>query len=230
MFSGIIEAVEPVMNLVEKDRTLKIDVRRPPAFTDIQIGDSISVNGTCLTIENFSDDRMMFSIGLETLLILKLNLADLELPHFSLREHPVNLERSLRYGDRVHGHYVTGHVDHLARIIETRMEGACCILKLELPATNLVWTKGSITVHGVSLTVNTVTRTDGSQSGSFITGPKVIELCLIPETLVRTNLSQFKVGDHLNIELDWMAKGLLEGRREYSPTPSKSHDQEKGPL
>lgn len=211
MFSGIVEAVEPVMNLVVKDRSLKIEVRRPPTFDDIKIGDSISVNGTCLTVENFTDDRMFFTIGLETINVLHLNLADVDQPNFPLRRHPVNLERSLKYGDRIHGHYVTGHVDNLARIVETRAEGDCRFVKLELPATRLLWQKGSVTIHGVSLTVNSVAGGDTLQ----------IEVCLIPETLVRTNLSQYEVGDLLNIELDWMAKGLLEGRRD-SPLPEGS--------
>lgn len=222
MFSGIIEAVEPVMNLTVKDRSLKIEVRRPPSFDDIKIGDSIAVNGTCLTVENFSDERLHFTIGLETIHVLHLNLADVDQAHFPLRQHPVNLERSLRFGDRMHGHFVTGHVDHLARIVETRAEGDCRFLKLEIPSSRLVWKKGSVTVHGVSLTVNNVfgggTTDTLDTAGS---GTLQIELCLIPETLVRTNLSQFAVGHRLNIELDWMAKGLFEGRRNV-PLPEGS--------
>jgi riboflavin synthase len=191
MFSGIVEAVEPILVTQNLPGVVRIDIKKPPQFNDLRIGDSIAVNGVCLTIEAFTDQAMTFALAAETLLILKLDAS-------RLQGQRVNLERSLRMGDRIHGHLVTGHVDSLGRVSRTEGQGESWFLDVEVSAAllALIWKKGSITLHGVSLTMNEVKG-------------QVVSVCLIPETLKRTNLKDLKVGDFVNVEPDYFAKALV---------------------
>lgn len=193
MFSGIIEATSPILVLEPGDQTLRLVMERPHEFSDIQLGDSIAVNGVCLTLESFDATTMSFSLGAESIKVLELSQPK------KLLKVPVNLERSLKFGDRIHGHLVSGHVDFVAPVVKSEALGDNWILRVRLRdgLKTAVWKKGSLTLHGVSLTVNEV---DGSE----------VEVCLIPETIKRTNLAQLKIGDLVNIEMDWMAKGLMQ--------------------
>lgn len=195
MFSGIVEAQSPILKIQNLQQAVRIWVQRPAHFDDLKSGDSIACNGVCLTVESFDADSMQFTLALETLNVLRLQ------PE-SLVGTRVNLERSLRFGDRVHGHLVTGHVEGLGKVLKNEAYGDSWLLDIELPANLMkwVWKKGSLTVHGVSLTVNEV-------HGSHVS------LCLIPETVQRTNLAQFAVGHLLNIETDYLAKALLQSRQ-----------------
>lgn len=202
MFSGIIEAIEPVQKFAAGESALRVHIRRPAHFDDLKKGDSIAVNGVCLTLEDQNAEALIFALGAETLKILNLNLSEVNQADFPWRRSPVNLERSLRFGDRMHGHFVTGHVDALAEVVDHRVEGECLNLTLKVAESKegSIWKKGSVTLNGVSLTVNAV-RKEGSQL--------FFEVCLIPETLARTNLRDCKVGHKVNLEYDWMAKGLM---------------------
>lgn len=194
MFSGIVESVQPVLHVRSRDlnsvnpSSLQIEIAKPENFQDLKIGDSIAVNGVCLTLEQQTEASMSFTLGYETLRLLRMTAKQLKNSH-------VNLERSLRFGDRIHGHLVTGHVEGLAQVLKSEAEGDCWLLDLELPAIVLknIWDKGSLTVHGISLTVNSVE------------GLKV-RICLIPETIKRTNLASFQVGDFVHVESDYFAK------------------------
>lgn len=193
MFSGIIESTNRILSLEPGAQSLRISVERPADFNDLKTGDSIAVNGVCLTLEAFDESQMTFSLGAETLKVLELSQPK------KLLAQPVNLERSLKFGDRIHGHLVSGHVDFLAPVTFSEAQGDSWILRVKVrenykPA---IWKKGSLAIHGVSLTINEVTA-----AGE-------VEVCLIPETIKRTNLTHFKPGDLLNIEMDWMAKGLM---------------------
>lgn len=210
MFSGIIEASVPIEKFAVGEKSLRIEVRRPGSFDDIKTGDSIAVNGVCLTVETFSADRMTFTLGFETLQVLGFRPDDIENPDFSLRKKAMNVERSLRFGDRMHGHFVTGHVDTLAQVTFKENVGESLILRLQVPDSqgNVLWKKGSVTLNGVSLTLNQVEK-----KGDHVE----FEVCLIPETLTRTNLSQYAVGEKINVEFDWMAKGLMQAMQNRWP-------------
>lgn len=225
MFSGIVEAVAPILKTQALSGLVRIQVAKPIFFDDLKIGDSIAVNGICLTVEaiiakadfknysiefdenkktipnNFNllefDGAIQFALATETLKVLKWS------PDLDLASKPVNLERSLRFGDRIHGHLVSGHVEDLGEVVETNFSGESLILRVCLPPSVLpfVWKKGSITLNGVSLTINQLEQNK-------------IEVCLIPETQKRTNLALLKKNDFINIEPDWMARALLR-EREY---------------
>ena len=190
MFSGIIESTSVAKKVVAKASGLSLTMARPVDFLDLKIGDSVAIDGVCLTVESLSDDSMQFMVGPETLRVT-------EWTEFDLQNHVFNLERSLRLGDRLHGHLVSGHVDSKAVVIHRKEVGESLELHFSLSESvrTWVWPKGSIAVNGVSLTINEVYQ------DSF-------QVCLIPETLKRTNLQKLSVGDFVNIEGDWMAKSF----------------------
>jgi riboflavin synthase len=195
MFSGIIEATEPIVSSRSLDHAHEIFIRRPTHFNDLKIGDSIAVNGVCLTVEAFDVETVKFTLGSETLTVLG--------PAFKQWLHrPVNLERSLTFGARVHGHLVTGHVEAMAPVLKSEPLGDNWMLTVGLSEglRKFCWPKGSVALNGVSLTVNAIANIDHHQSA--------VEVCLIPETQKRTNLSQIKVGDLICFESDSFAKAV----------------------
>lgn len=190
MFSGIIESVQPILSSQELANAYQIRVQRPAEFDDIKVGDSIACDGVCLTIESFSDSELFFTLAAETIRVLKWQ------PDSWIGKK-LNLERSLRFGDRIHGHLVTGHVDSLGKVLRAEAIGESFFLDVEVEASILpfVWTKGSITLNGVSLTVNQVQQ-------------RVLSVCLIPETMKRTNLGELKFNGSVNVEPDYMARAV----------------------
>lgn len=117
----------------------------------------------------------------------------------------LNLERSLKFGDRIHGHLVSGHVDVCSKVLSKQWAGDCLIFDFVLPTeqTKEVWKKSSVAINGVSLTVNNVDET------SF-------QVCLVPETLRKTNLESLQEGDIINLETDYYMKGLLKSQGEIN--------------
>lgn len=196
MFSGIVEASSPVLEYQQTDKKLfRLKVQKPVFFDDLKTGDSIAVNGVCLTVVDFNSKSVSFDLAQETLSVTGWSEKPLQVGQL------LNLERSLRLGDRIHGHLLSGHVDRVAEVVGAEpLDESTWSLQVQLGDTKAaapyVWKKGSIGLSGVSLTVN-----------SYIEG--VVEVCLIPETLKLTNLKQFKKGDRINIEFDWMAKALF---------------------
>ncbi len=191
MFTGIIETTAPILKIEKEGAVYRLIMKRPTEFDDIKIGDSIATNGVCLTIEKFDDESMQFAIGPETLNITRW---DTRLQ----KDQHLNLERSLRYGDRVHGHFVTGHVDGVGGVVDVISNDGTLFFAVQIPDEfkKYVWKKGSLAVAGVSLTVNEV---DGD----------VVSFYLIPETLNKTNLKGIKAGDSVNLEFDYMAKATV---------------------
>jgi riboflavin synthase len=193
MFTGLVEASAKVLKVSKKEDGISLMISKPESFDDLQRGHSICVNGACLTVVNddFNESNSMtFDLGAETLKITN---------HADLKENDsVNVERALKMGDRLHGHIVTGHVDELSEVEEVKeLEGGCLNIRVKVKKyPELIWSKGSIVLNGVSLTINDVT--DSS-----------LEVCLIPETIEKTNLKQLKTGDRINIEYDFMAKGVI---------------------
>jgi len=196
MFSGIVESVQPILS-VQKGTgpILRAKIQKPNDFNDLKIGDSISIDGVCLTLEAFDAETLTFALAAETLKVLRWPFENPE----SLVGRPVNLERSLRFGDRIHGHLVTGHVDSLGVVKRSQCEGENLFLDVQVEKSILpfLWKKGSITLNGVSLTVNEL-------------ADDVVSVCLIPETLKRTNLASVAVGSYVTVEPDYMAKAMLK--------------------
>jgi len=194
MFSGIVESVQPILSVQKGTGSLiRIKVKKPNEFNDLHNGDSVATDGVCLTVEAFDDQAITFALAAETLRVLQWSPENPDI----LLGKKLNLERSLRFGDRIHGHLVTGHVDSLGTVTKSEGAGENWFLDVQVADSILpfIWKKGSITLNGVSLTVNEI-------KGS------VASVGLIPETLKRTNLGELKVGGFVNVEPDYMAKAL----------------------
>jgi riboflavin synthase len=197
MFTGIVEELGEIVSLTDSgDDAAVVAVRGPVVTSDAKHGDSISVNGVCLTVIDNVDGVFTADVMGETLRRSSLG---------ALRTgSPVNLERAATLGTRLGGHLVQGHVDGVARITAREPAEQWEVLRFTLPAqlSRYVVEKGSITVDGVSLTVTEVS------DDAFAVG-------LIPTTLALTVLGRKQVGDPVNIEVDVVAKyveRLLEHR------------------
>ncbi len=194
MFTGIIEDKATILQVLPKDQAIQIVVARPPEFDDLSIGDSVACNGVCLTVEAFNSETMMFTIGYETLQITHWDPQQLE-------SRTLNLERSLKFGDRIHGHLVSGHVDTTTTLVKKQWAGECLLLDFEVPArfAKLIWEKSSVAINGVSLTVNSIQD-------------NIFQVCLIPETLRKTNFEEINESSKVNLETDYYMKGLLKSQ------------------
>ncbi|MBC7464620.1 MAG: riboflavin synthase [Bdellovibrio sp.] len=198
MFSGIVETTSKIIKTIPLKDSVRIHVSRPKSFNDIKVGDSICVNGICLTVETFTKSMIQFCLGAETLKVLGDN--------FKLwSKKSLNLERSLQFGQRVHGHLVTGHVDTLAQVVKSYQQGECWQIEIEVPKTltPYFWKKGSVCLNGVSLTVNEYFK---------VKSKYYLDVCLIPETIKATNLIEYKEKEFLNIESDYLAKAYIQSR------------------
>ncbi|WP_164100379.1 riboflavin synthase [Candidatus Laterigemmans baculatus] len=187
MFTGLIETMGSVVERVDVAPGARLTIEAGIVASDAELGDSIAVNGCCLTVVHRAESRLTFEAGEETL--SRTNLGRLQ------TGSPVNLERSLRAGDRLGGHYVTGHVDASGQLLRRIDDPPWARLWFTVPAalTGQLASKGSVTVDGVSLTL--VDVTDNSFS-----------VALIPHTLSVTTLGQLREGDPVNIETDVLAK------------------------
>jgi riboflavin synthase len=187
MFTGIVEQ----MGKVQSTGT-RLAVSTPLA-AELERGDSIAVNGVCLTAVEISDDRFEADVMEETL--VRSSLGRLQ------KGDDVNLELALRVGDRLGGHFVQGHVDSTGRVLEIDQREHSRVLTIGAPPELLryVVEKGSIAVDGVSLTV---TEVDG----------KSFAVSLIPETLERTTLGSVAEGDPVNLEVDMLAKYAVKAQ------------------
>ncbi len=187
MFTGIIIGKGKILSITtqETDRIFKIQT--PFDMTSVDIGASIACSGCCLTVTEKGRDWFTVYVSGETL--SKTNLGEW------IEGAEINLERSLRLGDEMGGHIVSGHIDGLAIIRSIETEGESWRFKIEAPASleKFVAAKGSIALDGTSLTVNHV---DGS----------IFDINVIPHTLAVTTLGQRKVGDRLNMEIDMLAR------------------------
>ena len=191
MFSGIVEANSSPTQIVPRDQVVELHLKRPSNFNDLSIGDSIAVDGVCLTLEGMTQQSMQFAIAAETLHITTWAINWME-------NHEFNLERSVRISDRIHGHLVSGHVDALGTVESLRELGEGLAVSIKFPESmaKYLWQKGSVTINGVSLTINSISQ-------------KLLDVCLIPETLKRTNLRNLRKGDKVNLEADMVARALM---------------------
>ncbi|MFM8599305.1 MAG: riboflavin synthase [Mycobacterium sp.] len=192
MFTGIVEELGEVVALEDLGDSARLTIRGPLVTSDTRHGDSIAVNGVCLTVvEVIGDGRFTADVMAETL--NRSSLAGLA------AGGPVNLERAAPVNGRLGGHIVQGHVDGTGEVISRTPSPNWEVVRLSLPPSlsRYVVEKGSITVDGVSLTVSAVGR-EGSADW--------FEVSLIPTTLARTTLGVAKPGSRVNLEVDVIAK------------------------
>ena len=189
MFTGLIQYVGEVSKIEQADTSARLTINCPPITSEIKVGDSVSVNGVCLTVTDFNNDSFSVDVMVQTLnlsSIGKLVIKDL-----------VNLELATKSQDRLGGHIVQGHVDGLAQVVAITQEPKWQRMDLKLPdkLMKYVVAQGSIALDGVSLTV-----------GELNDATNQVTVWLIPETLANTNLASKKVEDYLNVEVDVLAK------------------------
>lgn len=187
MFTGLVQAQGSVLSLDQVANSAVLKISAPADFDDVALGESIAINGVCLTVTNKHFLELDFDVMGETLNLT--NLGTLS------SGNQVNLERALKISDRLGGHIVQGHVDGRSQLLSRSKEPHWEVLTFELNDSfaRYVVKKGSITVDGVSLTVSHV-------------GDSTFEVSLIPTTLVSTNLGELAVGKVVNIEVDVIAK------------------------
>lgn len=191
MFTGIIKAMGTIAARELHGEAGKLHIKT--AITDqMQVSDSIAVNGTCLTVEKI--DAEAGTLGFHTLAetLDKTNLGALDIGQL------VNLERPLSMGEELGGHLVMGHVDGTAKIVEWRHEGEDVIVEIELPEQLAKYAipKGSIAMDGISLTVAEL-------------GERSFTVCIIPYTWDNTNIQEAAVGKPVNLEMDMVGKYIL---------------------
>jgi riboflavin synthase len=187
VFTGLVQSLARIQAVTTEGSGVRLVVHADAIAAQASIGDSIAINGCCLTLVGVENGDMSFEAGPETL--QRTNLGRLQ------RGSHVNLESSLRMGDALGGHIVTGHIDAVGRLERREDDGPWCTLWFAVPAelTRQMASKGSITVDGVSLTLVEV------MSDRF-------SVALIPHTLSATTLGALQVGDEVNLETDVLAK------------------------
>lgn len=185
MFTGLVENTGRLTSLKKMQGGMKL-VLQPETVMDVQIGESISVNGICLTVIECNRE-IAFQVSPETL--KSTNLGELQV------NDRVNLERALRLSDRLGGHIVTGHVDGVGTMIDKKPAGEYTFFTFEAPPEILQYTvhKGSIAVDGISLTVTGLDR-------------RSFSVAIIPHTFSATNIGEKKIGDRVNLEADIIGK------------------------
>ena len=188
MFTGIIESIGIIKSMEKEGGDLKVKVTlNGKKLQDINTGDSICVNGICLTVTDINEDLLSFDISKETLS---------RTSPFEISQK-LNLETSLRYNGKVSGHFVTGHVDEVGFIRSIEKKDMCEVWGVEVSKKlmKFIPEKGSVALNGTSLTVNDVDE-------------NIFYINLIPHTLLSTNLSSLKIDGMVNIEIDMIARYL----------------------
>ncbi len=209
MFTGLIEGLARVDSIARRGGAARLELDLGSLAQDARLGDSIAVNGVCLTLATLSGSRGAFDVIAETL--DRTNLGELRIGD------SVNCERSLRIGDRLGGHFVSGHVDATGRIEISRQTAGQWDLRVAAPSELLgdLIPKGSVTIDGISLTV-----VDLDDHG--------FSVALIPETLERTTLGKKAVGATVNLEGDpigkWVRRSLQQMLGTSGITPEKLED------
>lgn len=215
MFTGIVEEIGAITTL---DKTLagtRVTILASTVMGDLKIGDSVSVNGTCLTVVSRSERDFSVEMSPETLSVTTLGSMAVGTP--------VNLERAMKLNERIGGHLVAGHVDGVGVIRSRRQEGNMIIFVIEAAPAILRYCvgKGSITVDGISLTINEV-------------GDHSFSIAIIPHTAKVTTLGLKQVNDSVNLESDLIGKyveRLLQERSQLpksSPVIDKDYLQKRG--
>jgi riboflavin synthase len=187
MFTGIIEELGRVKRLARSGRLMLLEVSSRVSVRDVKVGDSIAVNGVCLTAVSVNDGLFSFEVMAETFKNTNLGLLKVG--------DQVNLERSLKLGDRISGHFVSGHIDCIGLVRSKTVRGGNLMFEVVIPSDFIRYClpKGSVSLDGISLTL--------AQRRS-----NVISVCVIPHTLNNTTLSFKGPSSKLNVEFDILAK------------------------
>ncbi len=186
MFTGLIEEIGTITSVDRTDEGARIAIACRQIVEDMHRGDSISVSGACQTVETFTT-------GSFTIFSIPETLAVTNFAHFQPGQR-VNLERAMRLGDRIGGHLVQGHVEGTAEVTDVR-RGQALDIMLRYPSAYII-PKGSVTLDGISLTVMEKISDD------------VFRVQIIPETVSRTNIVDWRTGSRVNIEVDYIIKSL----------------------
>lgn len=202
MFAGIVEETGLIRNIKRGARSSKIVVSADKVFSDLKEGDSIALDGACMTISMLREKEFSVDASFETLKITTL----VELKKGDI----VNLERAIRYSDRIGGHLVSGHIDGVGSIADREGAGDAFLLKIKAPPHILRYSirKGSIAVDGVSLTINEV-------------GSNFFSVTLIPFTIKMTTLGSKKIGNNVNLENDLIGKYIEAFLKQGNRQPGK---------
>ena len=199
MFTGIIQAVGHIDTITHAGDDVKLSISAENlGLDDVQLGDSIAVNGVCLTATHLNKTHFDVHISKETLNVsVGLN-----------KQQSVNLEKALRLNDRLGGHLVSGHVDGVGEVTQFTDAGECWLLAIRAPhaISKYIAKKGSICVNGVSLTVNSIEN-------------ELFTMNIIPHTLQQTTFQHLQVGSQVNLEIDQIAR-YIERMAEWA-TESK---------
>ena len=190
MFTGIIQTIGNISRIESKESDSHIIFKTEKnILDDMKVGDSISVNGICLSVVGKTEDTFSVDVSNETMRLTTFSVLKVN--------NNVNLEKAMVLSDRINGHFVSGHIDGTGIIKEKKREGRSTFFLIEFPQDlkKFVSKKGSISIDGVSLTINT---TQGNSFGVNI----------IPHTLSETIMSEYKEGDKVNIEVDLIARYL----------------------
>jgi riboflavin synthase len=199
MFTGIIQSVGQIVSREPTGDDFRFVIASGfSAMDDVALGDSIAIDGVCLTVTEIDGDKIAADASIETM--SKTNVGEWQ------TGTKVNLEKSLTLNDKLGGHMVSGHVDALAACKSIEASGRSFIYTFEIPAhlDKYIVTKGSIGINGVSLTVNTIEDC-------------IVSINLIPHTLSHTNLGALSVGDQVNIEIDTIARYVEKMTRPQFP-------------
>ena len=183
----------------EEESSLSFSVQRPKGrgFSHLRIGESMALDGACLTLEKFDTQSLSFSLGPETLQITQWTAEKLKHKLF-------NIERSMTLQTAIGGCLLTGHIDGLALVQSLKKKGKSLLLDVEVPPgyEMFFWKKGYIALNGVSLTINRARKNQ-------------LQLCIVPQTLKLSNLSEVKVGTQLNFEIDYLARIFIQGLKNH---------------
>lgn len=187
MFTGIIRDKGKIIAVAEGNKSRRITIATKLDLENIQIGASVACDGCCLTVVEKSQDTLTFDVGAETMDLTTLGDWDID--------KCVNLETSLRMGDELGGHMVSGHVDGIATVESVSHDGDSWRFKIRVPDqfAQYISPKGSVALNGISLTVNEV---EGSVFG----------VCIIPHTWDVTNVKTWDEGTRINLEVDQLAR------------------------
>ena len=189
MFTGIIEAVGEIKKIIPLENGVRIEITSGGLdLSDLRIGDSIATNGVCLTITTLMGNTISMEVSRETLSCTQ---------SLDTRGGRVNLEKAMQLSDRINGHLVSGHVDGVGKIIKLEPAGESYLLAIRPPIALMryIAKKGSITVNGVSLSVNLITKDE-------------FRVNLIPHTLAATTFKELKKDMEVNLEVDLFARYL----------------------
>lgn len=189
MFTGIIKNKGKVVSIVKKNKGYEVKINSNLVFSKKNIGTSISINGVCLTLTKFLNKNLFFFISYSTFQITNFK--------YLKKNSAVNLEKSLKFGDEIAGHFVQGHIDTIGKVISLKKLAMTWtfLIKVDSKFSHLLVDKGSIAIDGISLTI----------VKSF---KNQFTLVVIPHTLKLTNIISLKTGDVVNVEFDIVIKYL----------------------